>query len=134
MISKSDTLSRVLAKNASSRKPSPSVPTIAIFWIKFTRFYPKPFPALGELDEYSQNDTGQRLQAVSANFRFPMLWSTGQLPRLVSCIAPLPPLVFFALLFGKAIYIGLPKETHNNLQLWIHSRCASFVYLVIAYR
>jgi hypothetical protein len=84
MISKSDTLSRVPAKNASGREPSQNVPTIAIFWIKFTRFYPKPFPAPGEPEEYSQNDTGQRLQAVSVNFKFPMLWPTGQLPTLVS--------------------------------------------------
>jgi hypothetical protein len=64
MISKSDTLSRVPAKNAFGREPSPNVPTIAIFWIKFTRFYPKPFPALGELDRYSQDYAGQRLQAA----------------------------------------------------------------------
>jgi hypothetical protein len=44
-----------------------------------------------------------------------MLWPTGQLPALVSCIAPLPFLVFIALLFGEAIYIGLPEKTHNKI-------------------
>jgi hypothetical protein len=46
-ISKSDTLLRALAKNASGKKLSPSAPIIAIFWIKFTKYYLKLFPVPG---------------------------------------------------------------------------------------